>query len=160
VLIIETIDIGSRALEGNLRSFRDDDPLHHMKREAMVCGTTIESMQLFEVLHSVEFLKTLPGVDPDRITVTGKGESGINGLYAALLDESIEKAVLCSPPASHRQGPCYLNVLRFTDIPEVVLLLGEKIGMYGEIPLALRITLKNNGLDEMLIAGSIGDFLR
>ncbi|MBW7995728.1 MAG: hypothetical protein FVQ81_03965 [Candidatus Glassbacteria bacterium] len=159
VLIVETLDRGSRALEENLRSFRDDDPLHHMKRQAMVAGTTIESMQLYEVLRSVEFLKSLPEVDPAGITVTGKGESGINGLYAALLDRTVGKAILCSPPASHRQGPCYLNILRFTDIPEVVQLMGDRVGIYGEIPLALQILLAKNGLEKTVIAKSLKDFL-
>ena len=159
VLIIETLDRGSRALEENLRSFRDDDLLHHMKRQAMVCGTTIESMQLYEVLRSVRFLKTLPEVDPARITISGKGESGINGLYAALLDRTVERAILCSPTASHRQGPCYLNILRFTDIPEVVRLMSDRIGFYGEIPLSLRLVLAKNGMDKTVIAESLKDFL-
>ncbi|MFC1544938.1 hypothetical protein ACFL4X_02105, partial [Gemmatimonadota bacterium] len=160
VLIIETLDLGSRALEDNLRSFRDDDPRHHMKRQAMVSGTTIESMQLYEILRSVEFLKSLPEIDPDRITIVGKGESGINGLYAALLDKTVEKAILCSPPASHRQGPCYQNILRFTDIPEVVQLMSDRVGIYGEIPLVLRLLLARNGLDKTMTAQSLDDFFQ
>lgn len=159
VLIIETLDLGSRALEENLRSFRDDDPLHHMKRQAMVAGTTVESMQLYEVLRSVEFMRTLPEVDPDRITIAGKGESGVHGLYAALIDAGVEKTVLCSPPSSHRQGPCYLNILRFTDIPEVVLLMGERVGIYGEVPLAMRLLLAKNNLEKKVISKSLADFL-
>ena len=46
VLTVEALDRGSRALEQNLRSFTDDDLLHHMKRQAMVAGTTLESMQV------------------------------------------------------------------------------------------------------------------
>ena len=159
VLIIETLDRGNRVLEENLRSFRDDDLLHHMKRQAMVCGTTIESMQLYEVLRSVRFLKTLPEVDPTRIIITGKGESGIHGLYTAFLDRSVERVILCSPTASHRQGPCYLNILRFTDIPEVVRLMSDRVGIYGEIPLTLRLVLAKDGMDKTVIAESLQDFL-
>jgi len=117
VLIVETLDRGSRALEQNLRSFSDDDPVHHMKRQAMVAGTTLESMQLYEVLRSLEFLRSLPEVDSSRITIAGKGETGVNGLYAALLDGKVERIVLGTPPPSHRQGPTYLGILRYTDIP-------------------------------------------
>jgi hypothetical protein len=116
-------------------------------------------MQLYEVLCSVNFLRSLPEVDPDRIIIAGRGESGINGLYAALLDRSVEKVVLCSPTASHRQGPCYLNVLRFTDISEVVRLMSDRIGIYGEIPLTLREVLANDGTDKMVVAESLKDFL-
>jgi hypothetical protein len=77
-------------------------------------------------------------VDPARITITGKFDSGVNGLYAALLDGNVEEVVLGSPPASHRQGPHYLGILRYTDIPDVIALMGPKIRLYGEVPEALR----------------------
>jgi cephalosporin-C deacetylase-like acetyl esterase len=134
VLIVETLDKGSRALEQNLRSFSDDDPYHHMKRQAMVAGTSLESMQVYEVLRSLELLRELPEVDGARVTIAGKGESGVNGLYAALLDGRVERVVLGSPPASHRQGPVYLGILRYTDIPEVIALMGAKVRLYGEAP--------------------------
>jgi len=138
VLIVETIDRGSRSLERNLRSFSDDDPLHHMKRQAMIAGTTLESMQVYELLRSLELLRTLPEVDPARITITGKAEAGINGLYAGLLDGKVERIVLGSPPASHKQGPHYLGILRYTDIPEVTGLMSGKVKLYGEVSQALR----------------------
>ena len=72
VLTVETLDRGSRALEQNLRSFTDDDLLHHMKRQAMVAGTTLESMQVYEVLRSLELLRSLPDADAGRITILGK----------------------------------------------------------------------------------------
>jgi cephalosporin-C deacetylase-like acetyl esterase len=138
VLIVETLDRGSRALEQNLRSFSDDDLLHHMKRQAMVAGTTLESMQLYEVLRSLDLLRTLPSVDPARITIAGKGEDGVNGMYAALLDGNTHRVILQSPPASHLQGPHYLGVLRYTDIPETADLLADKLRISGEVPDRMR----------------------
>jgi cephalosporin-C deacetylase-like acetyl esterase len=159
VLVVETLDRGSRTLEENLRSFKDDDLLHHMKRQAMVAGATLESMQVYETLRSLEFLRSLPNVDPSRITIAGKGETGINGLYAALLDGNVHRVALGSPPASHRQGPSYLGILRYTDIPEVIALLRDKVRLYGELPSALQFFLANQGLDKTLFAGSLGDCL-
>jgi cephalosporin-C deacetylase-like acetyl esterase len=138
VLIVETLDRGTRALEQNLRSFADDDALHHMKRQAMILGTTLESLQVYEVLRSLDLLRTLPEIDPKRITIAGKFEAGINGLYAALLDGNVERIILGTPPASHRQGPHYLGILRYTDIPNVVALMREKVKVYGEVPSDLR----------------------
>jgi cephalosporin-C deacetylase-like acetyl esterase len=101
VLIVETVDTGSRALENNLRSYVDDDPVHHMKRQAMVAGTTLESMQVYEILRSLELLRGQPEVDAGRISITGKYESAINGMYAALEDGKVASVVLGSPSASH-----------------------------------------------------------
>ena len=145
VLVASTLDRGSRVLEGNLRSYSDDDPLHHMKRQAMVAGTTLDAMAVYEVLRCIEFLRSRPEVDPERITILGKGAVGINGLYAALLDGKVERVVLESPPAGHRDAPIYLNVLRYTDIPEVVGLLGERVRLLGEIPLAVRLAAERGG---------------
>lgn len=137
VLIVETLDRGSRVLERNLRSFSDNDPLHHMKRQTMIVGTTLESMQVYELLRSIDLLRSLPEVDPARITIFGKGEMGVNGLYAALLDGNVQRIVMASPPASHRQGPHYLGILRYTDIPQVAALLADRVRIQGEVPAAL-----------------------
>jgi cephalosporin-C deacetylase-like acetyl esterase len=150
VLIVETLDRGSRALEQNLRSFSDDDLLHHMKRQAMVAGTTLESMQLYEVLRSLALLRSLPHVDPARITIVGKGEDGVHGMYAALLDGNALRVVLQSPPASHVQGPHYLGILRYTDIPETARLLGARLKVSGEVPDALRLASACRSLADCL----------
>ncbi len=159
VLVLETLDRGSRVLENNLRSFRDNDPLHHMKRQAMVCGTTLDAMAVYEVLRALEFMRSLPGVDPERITVMGKGETGINGLYAAFLDGAAERVILQSPPASHRQGPSYLDVLRYTDIPEMITLMAGKVEVYGEKPLSLRLSLEKACRADEIFAGGLEECL-
>ena len=150
VLIVETLDRGSRALEQNLRSFSDDDLVHHMKRQAMVAGTTLESMQVYEVLRSLALVRSLPDADPANITILGKGEDGVNGMYAALLDGAVRRVVLQSPPPSHRYGPHYLGVLRYTDIPETAALLADSIRVYGEAPGRLQSAKPCSSLDECL----------
>ena len=134
VLVVETLDRGSRALEQNLRSFSDDDLVHHMKRQAMVAGTTLESMQVFEILRSLELLRSLPGVDPRAITILGRGTDGVNGMYAALLDGQVQRVVVHSPTPSHVQGPHYLGVLRYTDVSRTAALLEPRLRTYGEVP--------------------------
>lgn len=150
VLIVETLDRGSRALEQNLRSFADDDLVHHMKRQAMVAGTTLESMQVYEILRSLELLRSLPNVDAGSISMLGKGVDGVNGMYAALLDGRIQRVILHTPPASHVHGPHYLGVLRYTDIPETAELLAASVRVYGEVPDSLRSAKACASLEECL----------
>ena len=59
------------------------------------------------------------GVSPSSISLYGKGDMGILGLYAGLFDAQIQQVILRDPPTSHRQSPALLNVLRATDTPEV-----------------------------------------
>ena len=134
VLLVETLDRGSRALEQNLRSFSDDDPLHQMKRQAMIAGTTLESIQVFEILRALELLRSLPAVDPRAITILGKESDGVNGMYAAVLDGEVQRVILHSPTPSHVRGPHYLGVLRYTDISQTAALLKGTVRAYGEVP--------------------------
>jgi cephalosporin-C deacetylase-like acetyl esterase len=134
VLIVETIDRGSRVLERNLRSFSDDDAVHHMKRQAMVMGTTIESMQVYEILRSIELLRGLAFVDPQAITLAGRYDMAVNALYASLLDGSVARVVMTSPTGSHRYGPHYLGVLRYTDVRQVAELEASRVRLHGERP--------------------------
>ena len=116
----------------------------------MVAGTTLESMQVYEVLRSLELLRSLPDVDTGRITILGKGPDGVNGMYAALLDEKVDRVVLHSPPASHLHGPHYLGVLRHTDVPETARLLGDTVRVLGDTPDALRSAKTCASLQECL----------
>ena len=43
-------------------------------------------------------------------------------LYAALFEPDVARLDLWHPPASHRQGPIFLNVLRVLDMPQAVAL--------------------------------------
>jgi hypothetical protein len=151
VLLVETLDRGSRALERNLRSFSDDDAVHHMRRAAMVAGTTIESMQVYELLRAIELLRTVPSIDAARLTITGRGDMGVNAMYAALLDGRVARVVLHSPPASHRQGPHYLGVLRYTDIAGVATVLRGKVSIYGETPATLAFLPKCGSAQSCLV---------
>ena len=137
VLIVETLDRGSRALEQNLRSFTDDDLLHHMRRQAMALGTTLEAMQVYEVLRALDVLRGLPDVDAGSVTVVGRGQDGVNAMYAALLDGGIARVVLQSPPATHASGPHYPGVLRYTDIAGTAALLSG-VRVHGDVPATLR----------------------
>ena len=82
-------------------------------------------------------LSALPGVDPGRITIAGRGVSGILGLYAGILEPAVWQVALIDPPESHREGPTFLNILRHTDLPEAAALLApRRLLFYGHMPAA------------------------
>ena len=90
-----------------------------IERAATWSGRTVASMQTWDILRALEWIRTEEKLKPSSITVYGKGEMGIVALYAAILDGGVDRLILRDPPASHRTGPAILNVLRVTDIPEV-----------------------------------------
>jgi cephalosporin-C deacetylase-like acetyl esterase len=120
---------GAGEVPWNKETYRD------MQRNAMHVGRTVDSMRLWDVLRSLELLKRQPGVDLHRVTLIGRGVSGALGLYAAILDESVAQVMLINPPVSHRQGPIFLNILRYTDLPEAAALLApRRLIFFGSIP--------------------------
>jgi cephalosporin-C deacetylase-like acetyl esterase len=110
-------------------------------RNAMHVGETPDSLRLRDIRRALLRIQQMPGVDPARITVAGRGQSGVLGLYAAILEQSVHQVILMDPPESHDQGPLFLNILRHTDIPEAAALLApRRLLFYGKIPKAYEYT--------------------
>jgi cephalosporin-C deacetylase-like acetyl esterase len=110
-------------------------------RNSMHVGHTVDSMRLWDVLRAIEVLRREPHVDPDRITVMGRGVAAGLALYAAILDPKVHQVLLLYPPSSHVDGPWFLNVLRYTDLPEVAALMApRRLNFYGRIPPAYEAT--------------------
>jgi cephalosporin-C deacetylase-like acetyl esterase len=104
-------------------------------RNAMQVGETVDSMRLDDVRAAFAALMTMPEVDPRRIAVAGKGVSGALALYAAIFEPGVEHAILLDPPTSHAEGPIFLNVMRYTDLPEAAALFApRRLTFYGRMP--------------------------
>lgn len=130
-------------------------------RNAMHVGHTVDSMRLADVLLAFEVLRKQEGVDPERITVLGKGISGALGLYAAILDPRVHQVMLIDPPSSHVEGPIFLNVLRYTDLPEAAALVApRRLIFYGRVPQAYEYTRRIYALygkpDHLFLSMHIG----
>jgi dienelactone hydrolase len=110
-------------------------------RNAMQVGETVDSMRLTDVRAAIEALQARDDVDPARVAVVGKGISGALGLYAAIFNARVAHAVLIDPPGTHAEGPIFLNVLRYTDLPEAAALFApRRLTFYGHTPPAFEYT--------------------
>ena len=107
-----------------------------LERSASWVGRTIASMQVWDILRTVDWIAAEEKIPASSLTVAGKDGMGILALYAGLRDPRIGRIVLQNPPSSHVDGPALLNILRITDIPEVARTFGTKkltvIGIMGQ----------------------------
>jgi hypothetical protein len=102
---------------------------------AMHIGETVDSLRLRDVLTAYRKVREMPAVDPEQITIAGKGISGALGLYAAILEPEIMQVLLLEAPTTHRRGPIFLNILRHTDLPEAAALLApRRLLFYSDMP--------------------------
>jgi cephalosporin-C deacetylase-like acetyl esterase len=97
-----------------------------LRMKSALVGSTIESMQLWDLLRSVDYVSTAAGVKLDGVSIYGRKQMGSLALYAAAFDPRIKRVILDDAPASHWQGPPLLFVLRVTDLPEAAGLMAPR----------------------------------
>jgi cephalosporin-C deacetylase-like acetyl esterase len=114
-----------------------NNPTHtKFERDAQTLGRTLDDMRLYDVLCAVEQVASHPSFKDCELTLVGKGPQAIIAAYAAILDSRVTRVVLHSPNKTHRAGPFFLNVLRYTDIPQALAMLAprcELVFLTGEI---------------------------
>ena len=112
-----------------------------MLRNAMHVGRTTDSMRVWDVMRASAYLRSQVG--DQSLAVLGGGASAALGLYAAALDEQIDHVIVIDPPTTHYDQTVLLNVLRYTDLPEVAALIApRKLTFYGRVPAAYEYTRK------------------
>jgi hypothetical protein len=116
----------------------------HVRRASAWTGRTIASMQVYDLLRCIEFCRTLPQVDTEKIGIAAKDGMTVVALYAALLDGQCGQLILKNPPATQDvtsrndgkgEATEMLNCLRVTDVNHLpALIFPTKISILGEIP--------------------------
>ena len=96
-------------------------PPNYVERSQVLVGRTVDDGRLWDTLAVVHDFPS-----KWRWRGIGRGQAGILAAYAALFEPSISEVVVVDPPASHKDGPYFLNVLRVLDIPEALGLLAPR----------------------------------
>jgi dienelactone hydrolase len=106
-------------------------PPNYVERAHALIGRTVDQGRLWDVVATLRWLHAQDG-EPKEAgwKVIGKGQAGVLAAYARLFEAPIAELVLVEPPASHKEGPIFLNVLRILDVPEA-------LGMAAPTPLTL-----------------------
>ncbi|MCH7557830.1 MAG: prolyl oligopeptidase family serine peptidase [Planctomycetes bacterium] len=105
-----------------------------IRRRFMLLGQTIDGMRVWDVRRAIQTLRTLDLAREVPMALEGKGPMAGIVLYASLFEPDISKVDLWHLPDSHRDGPAFLNVLRYLDVPQAVAMAAERsqIRLYQE----------------------------
>lgn len=98
-------------------------PPNYVERSNVLLGRTIDELKVYRFLGSIRSYPKQMGGGGDPTRVVGVGQAGILAAYAALFEPSIKEVVVIDPPATHKEGPHFLGILRVLDIPEALGLL-------------------------------------
>lgn len=97
----------------------------HIQRRFMLLGQTADAMRVWDVQRAVAALRQLNATDEVAVTIAAQGDMAGIALYASLFEPGLDRLDLVDLPASHAQGPIFLNVLRYMDLPQAVALAAE-----------------------------------
>ena len=112
------------------RGFTDDQTIAkkeiQIRRRYMQVGQTLDGMRVWDIQRGIQAIRNLDGFASIPLTIASKTDMAVNVLYATIFEPDINQLILTDMPASHQDGPDYLNVLRTLDIPTAVALAAEK----------------------------------
>ncbi|MCF6313440.1 MAG: acetylxylan esterase [Verrucomicrobiales bacterium] len=108
-------------------AFKQDERTRtHIRRRFMLLGQTQDSMQTWDIRRAVQALRNIDGMHDTPLWLQSSAAMAGNALYASLFEPDITRLDLHQLPTSHRDGPIYLNVLRFIDTPQAVAMAAER----------------------------------
>ncbi len=121
----------------------DERKRTQIRRRFMLLGQTLDGMRVWDVRRAIQMLRTLDSTSYVPLALEGKGRMAGIVLYASLFEPDIARLNLWHLPSSHHDdGPTFLNVLRYLDIPEALTMAAERsqIRLYQEDDSGWRFT--------------------
>jgi hypothetical protein len=92
----------------------------------MLLGQTLDGMRVWDVRRAIQALRAIDGMSDVPLTLIADREMSGIALYAALFEPKIAAVEVNQLPKSHRNGPDFINVLKYLDIPQAVAMAAEK----------------------------------
>jgi cephalosporin-C deacetylase-like acetyl esterase len=107
--------------------WRSQDERKHIqiRRRFMLLGQTLDSMRVWDVRRAIQAVRSIDGLGNLPIGLGAQADMSGIALYAALFEPHIERLAVMDLPKSHREGPDFLNVMRFLDMPQTVAMVAE-----------------------------------
>ena len=98
------------------------NPPNYVERSHALLGMTVDTGRVRDVAGAARLFDER---NKSSISwrVVGRGQAGVLAAYAALFEPAIKEVIIVDPPASHKNGPHFLNVLRVLDVPDALGML-------------------------------------
>src|SRR5438034_2711688 len=97
-----------------------------IRRRFMLLGQTLEGMRVWDIRRAVQAVRSFHSLQGLPLSLEASHNAGVNAVYASLFENGIASLELRQMPASHRDGPDYLNVLRVLGIPQAAAMAAAR----------------------------------
>jgi Prolyl oligopeptidase family len=101
------------------------DDIQYRRRFALV-GQTLDGQRVWDARRALAALRAVPELQGVPLWLQGKRDMAGIALYAGLFEPDVARLDLWHLPASHHDGPIFLNVLRVLDTPQALALAFPK----------------------------------
>ncbi len=106
---------------------RDERTRTHIRRRFMQLGQTAATMQIYDVRRAFQALDCIDNFADRGRNVEARGEASFWTIYASLFESGIQQLTLRDLPNRNRDAPDILNVSRFVEMPQVVMMAGQRV---------------------------------
>ena len=96
------------------------------QRRFYLLGQSLDGMRVWDVRRAAQTFRALDGFADVPLWLQSQRQMAGVTLYASLFEPEITRVDLHSLPTSHREGPFFLNVTRFFDMPQAVAMAAER----------------------------------
>jgi len=103
----------------------DEKKQTQIRRRFMLLGQTLDGMRVWDIHRAIQALGQIPEIRGRAPAILARGNMAGVALYASLFDPQIACLHLMDLPTTHSDGPIFLNVLRYLDMPQAVALAAE-----------------------------------
>jgi hypothetical protein len=97
-----------------------------IRRRFMLLGQTLDGMRVLDVHRAAEALRGVDGFKATPLWLQGHRQMAGIALYASLFTPDVKRIDLHELPKTHQEGPDFLNVQRFLDLPQALALAAER----------------------------------
>ena len=104
----------------------DERKQTQIRRRFMLLGQTLDGMRVWDVRRAIQTLRQVELLNVVPVALKGQRLTAGIVLYASLFEPDIARLDLWHLPDSHREGPVFLNVLRYMDIPQALAMASER----------------------------------
>lgn len=92
----------------------------------MLLGQTLDGMRVWDIRRSMQVLRQIESLKKASISIKSQRQMAGIALYASLFEPDIAGLDLWYLPDSLHDGPVFLNVLRYMDIPDALAMVSER----------------------------------
>lgn len=99
----------------------------HIRRRFMLLGQTADSMRIWDVRRAIAMTKRLSETGDHPLTLSGHGDAASWAAYASIFQSGIDTLDVTDLATTNREGLSILNVSRFLEMPQIMLLAADNV---------------------------------